>query len=114
MDGPPPMAAMGLGSVLLNWLHLLLGRPAQRLPRRLQDGPNSGAKTMLLETHSLVPDLAWLAPVTFASRTCSMLECVVRLRLQMKERGRREKGTRPGRPICLHPSASKNGIRSDG
>ncbi|KAF8658989.1 hypothetical protein HU200_058831 [Digitaria exilis] len=45
---------------------------------------------MLLGTHSLVPDLAWLAPVPFVSMTCSMLECVVHLQLQMKER---EKGT---------------------
>lgn len=68
----PPVPAMDLGSVLSNWLPLL---PAQHLPRRrrLQDGPSSGAKTMLLEAHSLLLDLAWLAPVTFVSRTCSML-----------------------------------------
>ncbi|RLM55476.1 pentatricopeptide repeat-containing protein [Panicum miliaceum] len=58
MDGPPlsPLAAMGLGSVhgqtrLSNWLHRLLGNGDRHsaIPRRLQDGPSSGAETMLPE-----------------------------------------------------------------
>ncbi|PVH47548.1 hypothetical protein PAHAL_4G084700 [Panicum hallii] len=94
MDGPPlsPLAAMGLGSVhgqtrLSNWLHRLLGNGDRHsaIPRRLQDGPSSGAETMLPELELI----AWC------------------------EGGREGEGDH-GRPICLHPSASKNRIRSDG
>ncbi|KAG2607195.1 hypothetical protein PVAP13_4NG183211, partial [Panicum virgatum] len=88
---PPPCPCQPWVWVLLNWL-LGNGDRRRAMPRRLQDGPSSGSETMLLE----LEHIAWCqssvaGSCAFVSRTCSMLECVVHLRLQVRERelGRR-------------------------